>query len=104
MAGRPRLLARKPCRAILAICRTFSLSLCSSVSWASLTRRGELERRCARKRQRTLPRASVPFTRETTELTDLQELSKADEGTRTLDLLHGKCERPFVPVRSRSVN
>jgi hypothetical protein len=49
-----------------------------------------LERRCARKRQRTLPRASVPFTRETTELTDLQELSKADEGTRTLDLLHGK--------------
>jgi hypothetical protein len=28
---------------------------------------------------------------------------RADEGTRTLDLLHGKCERPFAPVRTRSV-
>jgi hypothetical protein len=29
---------------------------------------------------------------------------KADEGTRTLDLLHGKCERTFAPVRARSLN
>ena len=28
---------------------------------------------------------------------------EADEGTRTFDLLHGKCERPFAPVRSRSL-
>jgi hypothetical protein len=27
----------------------------------------------------------------------------ADEGTRTLDLLHGKCERPFTGVRARSL-
>jgi hypothetical protein len=32
----------------------------------------------------------VPFPRETTEPAELQELSRADEGTRTLDLLHGK--------------
>jgi len=28
---------------------------------------------------------------------------EADEGTRTLDLLHGKCWRPFAPVRTRSL-
>jgi hypothetical protein len=28
---------------------------------------------------------------------------RADDGTRTHDLLHGKCERPFAPVRSRSL-
>jgi len=28
---------------------------------------------------------------------------KADEGTRTLDLLHGKCQRPFASVRTRSL-
>jgi hypothetical protein len=28
---------------------------------------------------------------------------EADDGTRTHDLLHGKCERPFAPVRTRSV-
>ena len=27
----------------------------------------------------------------------------ADEGTRTLDLLHGKCEQTFAPVRSGSL-
>ena len=27
----------------------------------------------------------------------------ADDGTRTHDLLHGKCERPFAPVRVRSL-
>ena len=26
----------------------------------------------------------------------------ADDGTRTHDLLHGKCERAFAPVRARS--
>jgi hypothetical protein len=28
---------------------------------------------------------------------------EADEGTRTLDLLHGKCERPFASVRAGSL-
>jgi hypothetical protein len=28
---------------------------------------------------------------------------EADAGTRTHDLLHGKCERPFAPVRARSL-
>jgi hypothetical protein len=28
---------------------------------------------------------------------------RADEGTRALDLLHGKCERLFAPVRARSL-
>jgi hypothetical protein len=27
----------------------------------------------------------------------------ADDGTRTHDLLHGKCARPFAPVRARSL-
>src|SRR6266511_2508200 len=27
---------------------------------------------------------------------------RADDGTRTHDLLHGKCERAFAPVRARS--
>jgi hypothetical protein len=30
-------------------------------------------------------------------------LFRADEGTRTLDLLHGKCEPPFAPVRAHSL-
>jgi hypothetical protein len=30
-------------------------------------------------------------------------VSEADEGTRTLDLLHGKCERPFASVRAGSL-
>jgi hypothetical protein len=30
-------------------------------------------------------------------------LREADDGTRTHDLLHGKCERPFAPVRVRSL-
>ena len=28
---------------------------------------------------------------------------EADDGTRTHDLLHGKCSRPFAPVRGRSL-
>jgi hypothetical protein len=28
---------------------------------------------------------------------------EADDGTRTYDLLHGKCARPFAPVRARSL-
>jgi hypothetical protein len=28
---------------------------------------------------------------------------EADDGTRTHDLLHGKCEQPFAPVRDRSL-
>jgi hypothetical protein len=40
--------------------------------------------------ERTLPRALVPFARETTQPADLQELSRADDGIRTHDLLHGK--------------
>jgi hypothetical protein len=28
---------------------------------------------------------------------------RADDGTRTHDLLHGKCQRPFAPVRARSL-
>jgi hypothetical protein len=89
MAGRPCVLAKSCCRAIVVICRTFVLSLCSSVSWASMKSR-RIGASSRGKGQRTLPRPSVPFTGETTEPADLQELSRADEGTRTLDLLHGK--------------
>ncbi len=28
---------------------------------------------------------------------------RTDDGARTHDLLHGKCERPFAPVRARSL-
>jgi hypothetical protein len=31
---------------------------------------------------------------------DLRRFLGADDGTRTHDLLHGKCWRPFAPVRS----
>jgi hypothetical protein len=35
---------------------------------------------------------------------DVQALLRADEGTRTLDLLHGKGWRAFAPVRVSSLN
>jgi hypothetical protein len=30
-------------------------------------------------------------------------LLEADDGTRTHDLLHGKCSQPFAPIRARSL-
>jgi hypothetical protein len=57
----------------------------------------------ARQRGQTLPRTSGPFTVATTKPGDLQALLRADDGTRTHDLLHGKCQRPVAPVRARSL-
>jgi hypothetical protein len=46
--------------------------------------------------------AAQPFTPQKTKAPDFQGFLEADEGTRTLDLLHGKGARPFAPVRTRS--
>ena len=89
----------KGLRAIVVDCGTFVPRLPPAAHEAR-QREGDGRRRT---RERTLPRASAPFTVQTTDPADLQVLPKADEGTRTLDLLHGKCERPFAPVRARSL-
>jgi hypothetical protein len=81
---------------IEAACDRFSLfaGLSPFRFHRSLTRFDEIEvlpRDCrAPQRGRTLPRTSGPFTVRTTKPADLQGLLRADEGTRTLDLLHGK--------------
>jgi hypothetical protein len=78
-----------------SICGTF----CAFDFHRQFSRGDEVEaiRDSRRARQRPLPQTSRPFTAGKTESVDLQELLEADEGTRTLDLLHGKCEQPFAP-------
>jgi hypothetical protein len=46
------------------------------------------------------PLARLPLRQQTPRL---RGFTGADEGTRPLDLLHGKCEQPFAPVRSNPV-
>src|SRR5687767_9043786 len=83
----------------------------STVSSAAVIEQGKLARR-ARLSKQTLPPALLGRKRgdrtlvmifaqkENPRFTGVLE---ADDGTRTHDLLHGKCARPFAPVRACSL-
>ena len=101
---RPAARGRSPrpdCPGDSAAFAAFSRSPCAPVS--HVTRRGR-DVVAREDDSGTLPRASVlRLPAETTKHCPFAGTLRADDGTRTHDLLHGKCERPFAPVRARSL-
>jgi hypothetical protein len=68
-----------------------------------LVGKGAGSTRATRNLATPLPRRVRVYTPKTTKPPRVRGFGRADDGTRTHDLLHGKCERPSAPVRSRSL-